>query len=163
MSRIGNFFGGLLRVVVGGCRGGRGGGSIEVKRAGGAGTRTLDDVQVDHGGFDAGMAEQGLDGPDVGVGFEEVGGKGMPEGMAGGPFGDVRFAEGLLELALHGAFVKVVTGDAPRAGMRAQGSRGKDILPGPFAGGVGPFAQQGLGHVDIAGADYEVLAVFFTG
>lgn len=40
-----------------------------VERAGSAVSRTLHDVQVDHGGGDVGMAKQALDGADVGSGF----------------------------------------------------------------------------------------------
>ena len=46
-----------------------------VEWAGSAGSRTLHDVQVDHGGGDVGMAKQALDGADVGSGFQQVGGE----------------------------------------------------------------------------------------
>ncbi len=46
-------------------------GSGEVQRAWGSGTRFLDDVEVDHGGGDVGVAEEVLDGADVGALFED--------------------------------------------------------------------------------------------
>ena len=47
-------------------------GSGEVQRAWGSGTRFLDDVEADHGGGDVGVAEEVLDGADVGSAFKEV-------------------------------------------------------------------------------------------
>ena len=72
----------------------------------------------------------------------------MTERVAGGAFGDIGFAEGVLELALHGCLVQVMAGDPSGVGMRAEGRGGKDVLPCPFPGGVRPFAQQGLRHVE---------------
>ena len=40
-------------------------------------------MKVNHGGFDGGMAEEGLEGTDVGPILEEMGGERMPEGVAG--------------------------------------------------------------------------------
>lgn len=82
--------------------------------------------------------------------------------MAGDPFGKIGFAHGVVELPLHGSFVKVVPGIGTGAGVRAEFSGGKDILPDPLARGIGPFADQCLGHVDCASSDGEVLEVFFA-
>ena len=49
-------------------------GSGEIEGAWTAGTGTFHDMQVNHGGLDAGVTHQGLDGADVGSGFEEMGG-----------------------------------------------------------------------------------------
>lgn len=54
-----------------------GGGSGEIERAWGTGSWPLEDMKVDHRGFDAGVAHEGLDGSDVGSGLKEVGGEGM--------------------------------------------------------------------------------------
>ena len=43
---------------------------------------TLDDVGVDHGGADALVAEEFLDGVDIVAGLEEVGGEGVAQGVA---------------------------------------------------------------------------------
>lgn len=39
-------------------------------------------VGVNHGGRDVTMAKEFLDGPDVGVGLQQVSRKGVPEGVA---------------------------------------------------------------------------------
>ena len=44
--------------------------SAEVERAGGARARAFHYVEVDHGGFHAGVAQQVLDGADVGAGLK---------------------------------------------------------------------------------------------
>lgn len=44
--------------------------SFEVERAGCACSGTFHDVEVNHGGFDAGMSQEGLDRADVGAGLE---------------------------------------------------------------------------------------------
>jgi len=142
---------------------GNSGDSGEIERAWAARSRAFDDVEVDHGGGDVGMAEKILDGSDVGAILEEARSKGMPEGVTGGALGDISFADGVFELSLHGGFVDVMAGDASGVGMWAEGCRGEDVLPGPFAGGVWSFAQQGFGHVDFSGTHGEVMEVFVTG
>jgi hypothetical protein len=51
--------------------------SREIERTGTAGTRAFDDVEVDHGGGDVGMAEEILDGADIGAALEEAGCEGV--------------------------------------------------------------------------------------
>lgn len=46
------------------------------------------DVGVDLGGGDVGVAEEALDGADVGAVHEEVSGEGVSEGVRGDVFGD---------------------------------------------------------------------------
>jgi hypothetical protein len=53
---------------------GRFGGSEIVQWAGSICSRTLHDVQVDHGGGDVGIAQQALDGADVRSNFQGMGG-----------------------------------------------------------------------------------------
>lgn len=40
-------------------------------------------MKVNHGGFDRGVAEERLEGTDVGAILEKMGGERMPEGVAG--------------------------------------------------------------------------------
>jgi hypothetical protein len=56
---------------------------LHVQWTGCAGAWSVKDVKVNHGGFDRGVAEEGLEGTDVGAILEEVGGKRMSEGVAG--------------------------------------------------------------------------------
>lgn len=108
------------------------------------------------------MAEEGLDGTDVGAALEEVGGERMAEGMTGGTFGDGRFTDGIGELSLEGVFMEVIASVMAGPRMRAEFGGREDELPWPFAWGVGVFAGEGFGHVDLADAGDEVLAVFFA-
>ena len=68
----------------------------------------------------------------------------------------------MLETALEGIFQEVVTGVFFGARVCAEFGGREDELPGPFTRGVGVFAGEGFGHVDLADAGDEVLAVFFT-
>jgi hypothetical protein len=43
--------------------------------------------------------------------------------MAGGAFGDIGLADGVLELALHGGFVQVMAGDPSGVGMDVESAR----------------------------------------
>lgn len=58
--------------------------------------------------------------------------------------------------------MEVVAGDPSGARVGAEGRGGKDVLPAPLTGGVGPFPLQGFRHVDVARADDEVLEVLFA-
>ena len=66
-------------------------GGLEVEGAGGSGAFAVGEVEVDHGGGDVGVAEDVLEGADVGVGIEEMGGEAVPEDVAGDALGDVGF------------------------------------------------------------------------
>ncbi len=55
----------------------------------------LEDVGVDHGGLEVFVAEQVLDGADVVTALQQVGGKGMTEGVAGDALVDTGLAGGL--------------------------------------------------------------------
>ena len=103
--------------------------SVEIKWAGGTCARAFHDVEINHGGFNAGMSQEGLNGADVGAGLKEMSGEGMTHGVAGGAFGNGGFAHCVLELALQGDFMEVMTGDA--VGLRVRAERGgrEEVLP----------------------------------
>lgn len=112
---------------------------------------------VNLGGFDVAVAEQVLDGPDVGAGFEQMGGKGMAEGVAGSGFGQAGLDDGLVDRPLEQGLVHVVAallagvGVFPAAGLR------EHPLPRPILTGVDVFAVQGFGQFHQAPAVGEVL------
>jgi len=108
------------------------------------------------------MAEERLEGTDIGAALEEVGGEGMSEGVAGGSFWDVGFADGVSDLSLQGVLVEVVPGEFSGSGVWAEFGGWEDELPGPFARGVWGFAGEGSVHVNFADAGDEVEAVFFA-
>jgi hypothetical protein len=59
--------------------------------------RFVQHVRVDHRGPHVFVAQELLDGTDVRARFEQVGGKGMAEGVASYVFDDARAREGLLD------------------------------------------------------------------
>lgn len=107
-------------------------------------------MEVDHGGGDIRVAEEGLHGSYVDTAFEEVGCEGVPEGVTGDTFRYGGLPHGVLELASHGVLVQVIAGELPGSGVCAEGCGGKYPLPGPFAGRVGVFSGKGFGDMDIA-------------
>jgi hypothetical protein len=57
-------------------------------------------MEINHGGFDAGMTHEGLDGTDVGSGFEQMGRERMAHGVAGNTFRYICLVNSLFELSL---------------------------------------------------------------
>lgn len=68
---------------------------------------TIEDVGVDHGGFEIFVAEEFLDGANVVARFKEVGGETVAEGVACGVFVDARFTNSFFDSFLEGAFAHV--------------------------------------------------------
>ena len=62
---------------------------------------------VDHGRGDIFVTQQLLNGADIVSGLKEVGSKGVPEGMAGDMFVDIREPYGLCDIAVEAAQVEV--------------------------------------------------------
>lgn len=138
------------------------------------------DVGVDHGGGDVGVAEQFLDGAEILTGFEEVGGEAMSEGMAGNFFGDLGFLDSGGDGGLDGRFVgmvsaelaAVVVGDElfwgffferfAGVGIEGESVGGEEVLPGERLADLGPFAGEGVGEPDPAGAGGQVVFVEFA-
>ena len=109
---------------------------------------TVENVSVNHGGFDIFMSQEFLNSTtetrfrNIVTGFEKVGGEAMPEGMARGMFVDASFSDGLFNSFLEGAFTHVPTAHEARFFFRSEGCRGEYILPTPFAVYIGIFADQ---------------------
>ena len=80
------------------------------------------------------MAEELLDGADVGSAFEEMGGEGVPEGVAGGGFGDAGDADGLLDCSLENRLMKMMAAGVAGVPIDVETRCGEDPLPGPFGG-----------------------------
>ncbi len=65
-------------------------------------------VGINHGGFDIGMAQKFLDGADVVAVLEAVGGEGVAEDVTTDALGDATGADGLFNRFLQTAFVAMV-------------------------------------------------------
>ncbi len=114
---------------------------------------------VDHGGLDIFVAEEFLDGADVIVVFEQVGGEGMAEGMAGDALVYTSRYGGCADGPLQAARIQVVaTGDAGTWIYRKL-IGWENVLPEPFAGRVGIFAVERIGEIDGAIALGQIFLV----
>lgn len=115
----------------------------QVEGAGGSGPLFVGEVEVNHGGGNVRVPEDVLEGSDVGIGIEEVGGEAMPEGVTGDPFGDRGLFESFLQLPLHGVLEQMVSGKTTGLRMSAELGGGKEETPGELEGGIGIFALKG--------------------
>ena len=70
---------------------------------------------VDHRSLDVFVTEEFLHGADIVTRFEQVGGKGVPEGMAAGWLIETSQLNGLLHRSLQIALVEVMTAGLARA------------------------------------------------
>jgi hypothetical protein len=116
----------------------------------------IEDVGVDHRGFDIAMAEEVLDRANIVAVFQKMSGEGMAERVAGHAFGDVGAAageaNGFLEAAAAGVVPAADTG--ARVGRDLPG--GEHELPDPLACCARVFAGEGFGKVDGAEAICEI-------
>jgi len=91
------------------------------------------------------VAEEVLNGADVGAALEETRREGMAHRVATGWLGNVGLADGVPELPLHGCFVDVVPGDPSGAGMGTEGGRRKQVpVCGGFDGEFGKALEETL-------------------
>jgi len=119
------------------------------------------DVGVDHGGAHVFVAQEFLDGADAVAGFEEVGGEGVAEDVGRDAFGHVCTPGRLPHGFLEAAFIGVMAPHSARSGIDREAGGGKDVLPAPFAGGVGVFAGQGVGQENVAATFCQIVLVHF--
>jgi hypothetical protein len=119
---------------------------------------TIEDVGVDHGGGDVAVTEELLDGADVVARLEEVGGEAVPEGVAGGRFGEVSGLTGGVEGALEHCFVEVVASKLA-AVISVVASCGEDPLPRPFTFRKWVLVSERARELNVARANLEICAV----
>ncbi len=110
----------------------------------------LQDVRIDHGRLDVGVAEELLDCADVVAVFQEVRGEGVTQGVAAGIFLDARGLDGSLCRPLYCRFLEVMSSldSAPRVDGSSGG--GKDVLSRDFASGAWIFACERVAGPDVA-------------
>jgi len=119
----------------------------------------VEDVGVDHGGFDVGVAEEFLDGANVVAILQEVGGEAVAEGVGADALGDASELGGFVNGFLHAVFVQMVAALCAAAGVGGEAVGGEDVLPEPVAAGVGVFTLQSLGQVNRAEPLFQVMIV----
>ncbi len=94
------------------------------------------------------MAEELLDRADVGAVLEQMGGEGVPEGVAGDALRGPSALRRLLHRALEHGGVQVVADELARLGIAGEAGGRKDPLPAPLAPRVRILPFQGVGERD---------------
>jgi hypothetical protein len=114
-------------------------------------------VGIDHGGSDIIVAKKSLDGPDVVIGLEEMGGKAVAEGMGGDAFGEFGSSDGFVKGTLDMGLMQVIATQFPT--RRGQGQRllGKEPLPDKVLGRPGIFLFQEISEKDTGKSGGEIL------
>jgi len=96
-------------------------------------------LEVDHGGFDVGVAEEALDGLEVEVGQKEMTCVRVPKSMWGNTLGDAGPGDGGFDGSLDMGFMKVIAAHFAWLAEECELGSGKEPLPNVFAGGVFVF------------------------
>ena len=109
------------------------------------------------GWSDAFVSQQFLNSPDVVALLDQMGCKGVPQGVAADFFMNAGLACGRGYGPLHRPVVDMVAPADSRAGIGGDGCRGKHILPGPRNACSRVFARQGRGEIDAFEAGLTVL------
>ena len=97
---------------------------------------------VDHSRFHTFVPQQFLNCTDIVPIFQQMGGKRVPETMAGDPFGHPRQLNRFLDCLLHTPLIDMMTANDPRAGVARQMGSRKNLLPTPVTISIGILAIQ---------------------
>ncbi len=122
----------------------------------------VEDVGVDHGGFEAFVAEEFLDDADVVALDEEVGGEGVAEGVAGDAGVEAGELGGDGDGFLEDGFVEMVAAELVGFEVQVVAVGGEEPLPGPGLAGGGGFSVEGEWEFYPAGTALEILLVLFS-
>ena len=127
----------------------------------------LGKVEIDHGGFELGMAHVSLDNAQVDAGFEEMSGIGVAEGMNGDGFfadssSNLGAAEGALDTTFSHGRLSVFCSSAGSAKGREEEARvtmGEPIAAEQMKGGLGERDKAILGAFAAVDMDHHTVAV----
>ena len=120
----------------------------------------LKHMGVDHGGLYILVSEEFLNCADVVAALQEMGGEGMTEGVATDWFVcDTGQAGGGVHGFLKAAFIGMVAAHHIGAWVDGDAFGREDVLPGPFARGVGVFLFKGIGQIDGSVPILDILLV----
>lgn len=131
--------------------------SLHIQRAFNGKGPAIEDVGIDHGSFHIFVTEKFLDGTDVVMGLQQVGGEGMAKGVRADGLGNARGFSGSADGLLQAAFIKVVTAEHFPARIPGDPFRGEHILPAPFLASIGVLALQRVGQKDAAVTVSQIL------
>ena len=85
----------------------------------------VQDMGIDHGGLDVGVAEEFLDGADVLSGLQQMGGEAVPKAVRREANRQPALPDGLLNRPLNKLFVNMVTSGMAAAGVLREWSAAK--------------------------------------
>jgi len=120
----------------------------------------LKHMSIDHCCFDILVSEEFLNCADVVAALQEMGGEGMTEGVATDWFVcDTGQAGGGVHGFLKAAFIGMVAAHHIGAWVDGDAFGREDVLPGPFARGVGVFLFKGIGQIDGSVPILDILLV----
>ena len=88
------------------------------------------------------MTKKLLDGSDVAIVLEQVGGKRVPQGVTRRRLGDAGVAHGVFDRALQDGLMEVMPAALAGLAVDIEPSGGKHPLPGPLAAGIRILASQ---------------------
>ncbi len=109
---------------------------------------SLENVGVDHGRADVLVAEERLDGSDVGSILEQMRCEGVTEGVRGDALGQMGPGGGAANGALGACFREMMSANDPRAGIARELRGWEDPVPAPLQARVGVLARERVGECD---------------
>ena len=95
------------------------------------------------------MSKELLQGPNIVAVDQQVGGEGVPKGVAGCQLDDSSFPPGVVKGALNAALVEMMAPALSGMGVPVEAWRRKDKLPAPFPRRPGILARQGIGELSL--------------
>ncbi len=117
-------------------------------------------MSIDHCCFDVFVPEEFLNRPNVIAALQEMSGEGVAEGMTTDRLAcDTGQASGSAHGFLKTTFIGMVTAHYISARVDGDAFGREDVLPGPFAGGVGIFPFEGRRQVDGSVTILDILLV----
>ena len=93
------------------------GGVLAIEGTADGQTSFVEDVGIDHGGANVFVAEEFLHGANIVPRFEEMGGKGMAEGVTGDAFGEPQELNGFSNDLLDGSLPEMMSPHQPGVGV----------------------------------------------
>src|SRR5262249_14650912 len=105
------------------------------------------------------MSQQLLDAPNIIPVFEQMRSKTMPKGVTTGRFRNFRRADCIPNCILQISLAYMVPAFLSTAWIHGDSLRRKNILPSPFARGLGILAMQGCGQINCAAAANKILSM----
>ena len=119
----------------------------------------FDDVGVDHGGPNVAVTQQFLNGSDVVVGFQQMGGEAVAEGVGGDAFENLRFSDDGFEGSLNIPLMEVVSPALFGFRYGRQSLRGEKPLPDEVFCAVFVFFLQLFGKKGAVVSLVDILLV----